>query len=120
MGIRLLLIAILLGVFNTAFAQTNKKPQSQASAITVLCTTAYIEPKTITIWWAEDDYRFPARIQDGFNGNVYLGQTSANNFRWDRGQNIATLDRYSGILTLTPKNGDENISAKCKKVEKQF
>lgn len=100
---------------SVCFSQPNKNIES--TAITVSCNAGSgIGTANITIWWFESSI---ARIQDGFNNAVFLGQVSENNFTWDRGSNIATLDRYSGILTIKPTEGIP-IKIQCKKVEKQF
>lgn len=102
-------------------AQSNKKTESKTSEIIVSCSNQYVGSKSIVIWWSESDYHFPIRVQDGFNNEVYLGQVTSNAFTWDRGINVARLDRYTGLLTLTSKDSNQQIStANCVKVEKKF
>ena len=115
----LFLLALTIGLTG-ANAQTNKKPEAKTSELIVSCSAEYVQPKTLIIWWSETHYDFPARIEDGFHGKVYLGQASASAFTWDRGSNIARLDRYTGLLSLTAKDGSGESTGKCVKVEKKF
>jgi hypothetical protein len=108
----------LLLVFNVSHAQ--KAPEKKSSELIVSCSGEFIEPRSIVIWWIESDHRFPTRVQDGFRNAVYLGQVTSNAFTWDREINLARLDRYTGLLSIIPKDGSEQFSIPCKKIEKKF
>lgn len=115
-----LLFALLIFATTISYAQTNKKSEIKSSEIIVSCSAEYVEPRSIVIWWVESDHNFPTRVQDGFHNSVYLGQVASNAFTWDRGTNWARLDRYTGVLTLTPKDGTSPSTARCTKVDKKF